>query len=40
MNGTLCRISADGKSIAHVGKAVGVAAPNGVGGTADGKKIW
>jgi gluconolactonase len=40
LNGTLCRISADGKSVTDVGKAVGVEAPNGVVGTSNGKKIW
>ena len=40
LNGTLCRISADGKSVTNVGKAVGVEAPNGVVGTSNGKKIW
>jgi sugar lactone lactonase YvrE len=40
LNGTLCRISADGKSVTNVGKAVGVEAPNGVVGTSDGKQIW
>jgi gluconolactonase len=40
LNGTLCRISADGKSVTNVGMAVGVEAPNGVVGTVDGKKIW
>jgi gluconolactonase len=40
LNGTLCRISADGKSVTNVGKAVGVEAPNGVVGTSNGKQIW
>jgi gluconolactonase len=40
LNGTLCRISADGKSVTNVGKAVGVEAPNGVVGTSSGKQIW
>ena len=40
LNGTLCRISADGKSVTNVGKAVGVEAPNGVVGTSGGKQIW
>lgn len=40
LNGTLVRISANRKTIRNVGAAVGVEQPNGVVGSADGKKIW
>jgi gluconolactonase len=40
LNGTLVRISANRKIIENVGAAVGVEQPNGVVGSADGKRIW
>jgi gluconolactonase len=40
LNGTVCRISPDGKTVTDVGAAVGVKGPNGVVGSADGTRLY
>ncbi len=40
LNGTVCRIDPDGKNVTDVGTAIGIKAPNGIVGSADGKRLW
>jgi arylsulfatase A-like enzyme/sugar lactone lactonase YvrE len=40
LHGTVCRISPDGKTLTDVGAAIAIKTPNGVVGTADGKRIY